>query len=69
MTQEEEEKKSRGLGEDAEGRKTAASLEEKDEDARGKKDAQEKFNKLFSQPSDPWASSGRLEATRCYWTF
>ncbi|XP_057703350.1 intersectin-1 isoform X4 [Corythoichthys intestinalis] len=57
VTQEEEERKRRGLEEDAEGRKTAMSMEEKDEEGRGKKEMQEKLNKLFSQPTDPWAST------------
>ncbi|XP_061140359.1 intersectin-1 isoform X5 [Syngnathus typhle] len=54
VTQEEEERKRRGPEEDAEGHKTAASVEEKDEDARGKKDMQEELKKapvasLFEQ--------------------
>ncbi|XP_061822665.1 intersectin-1 isoform X2 [Nerophis lumbriciformis] len=58
VTQEEEERKRRGLEEDEEGRKAALSLEEKDEEAHSKKDMQEKLSKLFSQPGDPWASTG-----------
>ncbi|XP_077351617.1 intersectin-1 isoform X3 [Festucalex cinctus] len=57
VTQEEEERKRRGLEEDSEGRKTAGSVEEKDDESRGKKDMQEKLNNLFSQPNDPWAST------------
>uniref|UniRef100_A0A8C6MC04 Intersectin-1 n=1 Tax=Nothobranchius furzeri TaxID=105023 RepID=A0A8C6MC04_NOTFU len=57
VTQEEEERKRRGMEEKEEGRKGVGSLEEEDEN-RGKKDMQEKLNKLFSQPADPWASAG-----------
>ncbi|XP_054653972.1 intersectin-1 isoform X5 [Dunckerocampus dactyliophorus] len=57
VTQEEEERKRRGLEEDEEGRKAAVSVEEKDDEARSKKDMQEKLSKLFSQPADPWAST------------
>ncbi|XP_070398703.1 intersectin-1 isoform X5 [Nothobranchius furzeri] len=56
VTQEEEERKRRGMEEKEEGRKGVGSLEEEDEN-RGKKDMQEKLNKLFSQPADPWASA------------
>lgn len=44
--------------EEEEGRKGAGSIEENEDEGRGKKDMQEKLNKLFSQPADPWASSG-----------
>uniref|UniRef100_A0A1A7Z722 Intersectin 1 (SH3 domain protein) n=1 Tax=Nothobranchius furzeri TaxID=105023 RepID=A0A1A7Z722_NOTFU len=44
------------MEEKEEGRKGVGSLEEEDEN-RGKKDMQEKLNKLFSQPADPWASA------------
>ncbi|CAJ1066789.1 intersectin-1 [Xyrichtys novacula] len=57
VTQEEEERKRRGLEEEEEGRKGAGSGEEKEDEGRGKKDMQEKLNKLFSQPADPWAST------------
>lgn len=57
VTQEEEERKRRGMEDEEEGRKAAASIEDKEEDGRGKKDMQEKLNKLFSQPADPWASA------------
>lgn len=58
VTQEEEERKRRGMEEEEEGRKRAASVEEKDDEGRSKKDMQDKLNKLFSQPADPWASAG-----------
>lgn len=58
VTQEEEERKRRGLEEEEEGRKGAGSTEEKEDEGRGKKDMQEKLNKLFSQPADPWGSAG-----------
>ncbi|XP_041645592.1 intersectin-1 [Cheilinus undulatus] len=57
VTQEEEERKRRGLEEEEEGRKGAGVLEDKEDEGRGKKDMQEKLNKLFSQPTDPWASA------------
>ncbi|XP_076598348.1 intersectin-1 isoform X3 [Chaetodon auriga] len=57
VTQEEEERKRRGMEEDEEGRKGAGSVEEKEDEGRGKKDMQEKLNKLFGQPADPWAST------------
>lgn len=59
VTQEEEERKRRGMEEEEEEvRKGAGSVEEKEDESRGKKDMQEKLNKLFSQPADPWGSSG-----------
>ncbi|XP_056251650.1 intersectin-1 isoform X3 [Seriola aureovittata] len=57
VTQEEEERKKRGMEEEEEGRKRAGSVEEKEDEGRGKKDMQDKLNKLFSQQADPWASS------------
>ncbi|XP_068184395.1 intersectin-1 [Antennarius striatus] len=54
MTQEEEGKKRRGMEEEEAGRKGA---EEKEDEGRSKKDMQDKLNKLFSQPADPWAST------------
>ncbi|XP_070833421.1 intersectin-1 isoform X3 [Chaetodon trifascialis] len=57
VTQEEEERKRRGMEEDEEGRKGAGSVEEKEDEGRGKKDMQEKLTKLFGQPADPWAST------------
>lgn len=57
VTQEEEERKRRGLEEEEEGRKGASSVEEKEVESRGKKDVQDKLTKLFGQPSDPWASA------------
>lgn len=48
--------------EEEEGRKGAGSIEENEDEGRGKKDMQEKLNKLFSQPADPWASSGGFQA-------
>lgn len=65
VTQEEEERKRRGMEEDEEGRKGAGSVEEKEDEGRGKKDMQEKLNKLFSQPTDPWASTGVLWPLEC----
>ncbi|XP_013878187.1 intersectin-1 [Austrofundulus limnaeus] len=57
VTQEEEERKRRGMEEEEEeGRKGARPVEE-EEKSRGKKDMQDKLNKLFSQPADPWAST------------
>uniref|UniRef100_A0A3B4UM45 Intersectin 1 n=1 Tax=Seriola dumerili TaxID=41447 RepID=A0A3B4UM45_SERDU len=49
VTQEEEERKKRGMEEEEEGRKRAGSVEEKEDEGRGKKDMQDKLNKLFSQ--------------------
>lgn len=60
VTQEEEERKRRGMEEEEEGRKGARPVEEEDK-SRGKKDMQDKLNKLFSQPADPWASAGGLQ--------
>ncbi|XP_059179911.1 intersectin-1 isoform X3 [Centropristis striata] len=58
VTQEEEERKRRGIEEEEkEGQKGAGSAEEKEDEVRGKKDMQEKLSKLFSQPTDPWAPS------------
>uniref|UniRef100_A0A3B5BAR0 Intersectin 1 n=1 Tax=Stegastes partitus TaxID=144197 RepID=A0A3B5BAR0_9TELE len=56
VTQEEEERKRRGMEDEEEGRKAAGSIEDKEDEGRGKKDMQDKLNKLFSQPADPWAS-------------
>uniref|UniRef100_A0A671WLP5 Intersectin-1 n=1 Tax=Sparus aurata TaxID=8175 RepID=A0A671WLP5_SPAAU len=54
VTQEEEERKRRGMEEEEEEvRKGAGSVEEKEDESRGKKDMQEKLNKLFSQPKGP----------------
>lgn len=58
VAQEEEGRKRRGMEEEEEGRKGVGSAEEKMDEGRGKKDMQEKLNKLFSQPADPWASAG-----------
>lgn len=55
VTQEEEERKRRAMEEDEEGRK--GSAEEKEDENRSKKEKQDKLNKLFSQPADPWASA------------
>ncbi|KAL3971707.1 carboxypeptidase N regulatory subunit [Sarotherodon galilaeus] len=60
VTQEEEERKRRGMEEEQEVRKGAGSTEEKEDEGRGKKEMQDKLNKLFSQPADPWASAGVL---------
>ncbi|KAM4599869.1 intersectin-1 isoform 3-T3 [Fundulus diaphanus] len=57
VTQEEEERKRRGAEEEEEVRKGAGSVEEKEVESRGKKDMQDKLNKLFSQPADPWVSA------------
>uniref|UniRef100_A0AAQ5YA04 Intersectin 1 (SH3 domain protein) n=1 Tax=Amphiprion ocellaris TaxID=80972 RepID=A0AAQ5YA04_AMPOC len=51
VTQEEEERKRRGMEDDEEGRKAAGSIGDKEEEGRGKKDMQDKLNKLFSQPT------------------
>lgn len=56
VTQEEEDRKRRGMEEEEDGRK--GSLDDNENEARQKKDTQEKLNKLFSQPTDPWASAG-----------
>uniref|UniRef100_A0A3Q1K321 Intersectin 1 (SH3 domain protein) n=1 Tax=Anabas testudineus TaxID=64144 RepID=A0A3Q1K321_ANATE len=58
VTQEEEERKRRGMEEEEEGRKGAGSVEEKEDEGRNKKDMHEKLNKLFSQPADPWKAPG-----------
>uniref|UniRef100_A0A672HXQ7 Intersectin 1 (SH3 domain protein) n=1 Tax=Salarias fasciatus TaxID=181472 RepID=A0A672HXQ7_SALFA len=58
VTQEEEERKKRGKEEDEaeEGRKGAGPTDLKDDEGKGQTEMQEKLNKLFSQPADPWAS-------------
>jgi len=62
VTQEEEERKRRGMEEEEEeGRKGAGSIEEKEDEGRSKKDMHDKLNKLFSQPADPWGSTGVLQ--------
>ncbi|XP_012775161.1 intersectin-1 isoform X3 [Maylandia zebra] len=61
VTQEEEERKRRGMEEEQEVRKGAGSTEEKEDEGRGKKEMQDKLNKLFSQPADPWASAVTVE--------
>uniref|UniRef100_A0A8C4GYM6 Intersectin-1 n=1 Tax=Dicentrarchus labrax TaxID=13489 RepID=A0A8C4GYM6_DICLA len=61
VTQEEEERKRRGMDEEEEVRKGAGSVgsvESVEDEGRGKKDMQEKLNKLFSQPTDPWKTPG-----------
>uniref|UniRef100_A0A3B4AJK8 Intersectin 1 (SH3 domain protein) n=1 Tax=Periophthalmus magnuspinnatus TaxID=409849 RepID=A0A3B4AJK8_9GOBI len=60
ITQEDEERKRRVMEEEEEGRKGAK--EEKEDEARGNKDMQDKLNKLFSQPADPWASTDKTSA-------
>ncbi|XP_069000257.1 intersectin-1 isoform X2 [Embiotoca jacksoni] len=69
VTQEEEERKRRGMEDEEEeeedeedeeeegSRKGAGSIEEMEEEGRGKKDMQDKLSKLFSQPTDPWGSA------------
>nr|XP_046257195.1 intersectin-1 isoform X3 [Scatophagus argus] len=57
VAQEEEGRKRRGMEEEQDARKGAGSAEEKEDEGRAKKDMQEKLNKLFSQPADPWASA------------
>ncbi|TKS85984.1 Intersectin-1 SH3 domain-containing protein 1A SH3P17 [Collichthys lucidus] len=57
VTQEEEERKRRGMEEEEEDRKRAGSVESVEDEGRGKKDMHDKLNKLFSQPTDPWTSS------------
>lgn len=64
VTQEEEGRKRRGMEEDEEGRKGLGFTEEKEDEGRGKKEMQEKLNKLFSQPEDPWASSGEIHTNK-----
>ncbi|XP_028323624.1 intersectin-1 isoform X6 [Gouania willdenowi] len=58
VTQEEEERKRRGMEEDGGVRKGAGIVEDKEDESRSKKDMQEKLSKLFSQPADPWSSTG-----------
>lgn len=58
VTQDEEERKRRVKEEEEEGRKGTRSGEE--DNARSKKDMQDKLNKLFSQPTDPWTTAGIL---------
>lgn len=60
VTQEEEGRKRRAMEEEEESKKGLGLAEEKEDEGRGKKDMQEKLNKLFSQPADPWASAGVL---------
>ncbi|KAK7902035.1 hypothetical protein WMY93_018804 [Mugilogobius chulae] len=55
ITQEDEDRKRRVIQEEEEGKK--GTKEEKEDDARGNKDMQDKLNKLFSQPADPWTSA------------
>ncbi|XP_035028516.2 intersectin-1 isoform X4 [Hippoglossus stenolepis] len=57
VTQEEEERKRRGMEEEEEGRKSEGSVEEMEDEGRSKKDMQDKLSKLFGQPADPWGSS------------
>lgn len=54
ITQEDEERKRRMMEEEDEGRK---AKEDKQDEARGNKDMQDKLNKLFGQPADPWATA------------
>lgn len=61
VTQEEEGRRRRAMEDEEEGRKGMGPVEEEEEeedDSRSKKDMQEKLSKLFSQPTDPWASAG-----------
>lgn len=46
------------MEEEAGGRKGAGTLEGKEEEGQEKGEMQDKFNKLFNQPADPWASAG-----------
>lgn len=48
------------MEEEEEGRKGLGFTEEKEDDGRGKKEMQQKLNKLFSQSADPWASAGEI---------
>lgn len=48
------------MEEEEEGRKGLSFTEEKEDEGRGKKEMQEKLNKLFGQPADPWASAGEI---------
>lgn len=49
------------MEEEEEGRKGLGFTEEKEDEGRGKKEMQQKLNKLFSQSSDPWASAGEIQ--------
>uniref|UniRef100_A0A8C4GV62 Intersectin-1 n=1 Tax=Dicentrarchus labrax TaxID=13489 RepID=A0A8C4GV62_DICLA len=72
VTQEEEERKRRGMDEEEEVRKGAGSVgsvESVEDEGRGKKDMQEKLNKLFSQPTDPWASTVKVVYYRAVYPF
>ncbi|XP_029030699.1 intersectin-1 isoform X2 [Betta splendens] len=57
VTQDEEERKRRVMEEEEEGRKGIRSVDDKEDSTRSKKDMQDKLNKLFSQPADPWATA------------
>lgn len=46
------------MEDEEEGRKGMGPVVEEEDESRSKKDMQEKLSKLFSQPTDPWASSG-----------
>lgn len=48
------------MEEEEEGRKGLSFTEEKEDEGRDKKEMQEKLNKLFGQPADPWASAGEI---------
>lgn len=58
VTQEEEGRRRRAMEDEEEGRKGMGPVEEEEDESRSKKDMQEKLSKLFSQPTDPWASAG-----------
>lgn len=48
------------MEEEEEGRKGLGFTEEKEDEGRGKKEMQQKLNKLFSHSADPWASAGEI---------
>lgn len=62
VTQEEEERKRRGMEEEEEEEsRKGAGMGGEEEEGSGKKDMQDKLNKLFSQSADPWTSSGMVD--------
>lgn len=58
VTQEEGRRRS-VMEEEEEGRKGMGPVEDKADESQNKRDMQEKLNKLFNQPADPWATTGR----------
>lgn len=57
------------MEEEEEGRKGLGFTEEKEDEGRGKKEMQQKLNKLFSQPADPWASAGEIHIKQMHELF